>query len=220
MTGTKTILAFGDSLTWGADPVSGGRHRFEDRWPSVLEAGLGGAARVIAEGLGGRTTMFDDHGAAAERNGVRILPTLLGSHHPLDLVIIMLGTNDLKIRFNKPASEVAMGIGCLIYDLRELAPGPGGSVPEIMIVAPPPILDDVKEWKSIFAGAPEKSRQLALEFEIMADSLGVHFFNAGSVCSCDEADGFHLNADAHRALGAALAQEIEAIGWPTQQRKS
>lgn len=107
-----------------------------------------------------------------------------------------------------------MGMGCLIYDLRELSPGPGGSVPEIMIVAPPPILDDIKEWKSIFAGAPEKSRQLALEFEIMADSLGVHFFNAGSVCQCDEADGFHLNADAHRALGAALAQEVEAIGWP------
>jgi lysophospholipase L1-like esterase len=132
----------------------------------------------------------------------------------------MLGTNDLKVRFNKPASEVAMGIGCLIYDLRELAPGPGGSVPEIMIVAPPPMLDDVKEWKSIFDGAPEKSRQLALEFEIMADSLGVHFFNAGSVCQCDEADGFHLNAEAHRALGTALAQEIEAIGWPALERKA
>jgi lysophospholipase L1-like esterase len=111
-----------------------------------------------------------------------------------------------------------MGIGCLIYDLRELSPGPRGSVPEIMIVAPPPILDDIKEWKSIFAGAPEKSRQLALEFEIMADSLGVHFFNAGSACQCDAADGFHLNADAHRALGAALAQEVEAIGWPAVER--
>ena len=82
MTGQKTILAFSDSLTWGADPVSGGRHRFEDRWPSVLEAGLGGAARVIAEGLGGRTTMFDDRGAAADRNGVCIVPTLLAATIP------------------------------------------------------------------------------------------------------------------------------------------
>ena len=91
----KQILAFGDSLTWGANPGGRGRHRFEDRWTSVVEENLIGV-RVIAEGLGGRTTSFDDYSAMADRNGVKVLPTLLGSHYPLDLVAIMLGTNDLK----------------------------------------------------------------------------------------------------------------------------
>ena len=136
---------------------------------------------------------------------------------PLDLVIVMLGTNDLKARFNQPPSEVAMGVGCLIYDIKELLPGPRGTIPEIMIVSPPPMLDDIKEWRSIFAGGPEKSRQLALEFEIIADSLEVHFFDAATVSSCDHRDGFHINADAHAALGQALAREIEAIGWANER---
>jgi lysophospholipase L1-like esterase len=218
----RSVLCFGDSNTHGQIPGRGPLERYDrnTRWPGVLQSELGPSWYVIEEGLSGRTTVHDDPIEGAHKNGRTYLRPCAQSHTVLDLVIIMLGTNDLKIRFNKPASEVAMGIGCLIYDLRELAPGPDGRVPEIMIVAPPPILDDVKEWKSIFAGAPEKSRQLALEFEIMADSLGVHFYNAGSVCSCDAADGFHLNAESHRALGAALAQEIEAIGWPTQERKS
>ncbi|MCC8944011.1 lysophospholipase L1-like esterase [Bradyrhizobium sp. USDA 4518] len=212
----RSVLCFGDSNTHGQIPGRGPLERYDraTRWPGVLQAELGSRWYVIEEGLSGRTTVHDDPIEGTHKNGRTYLRPCIQSHTILDLVIIMLGTNDLKVRFNKPPSEVAMGMGCLIYDIRELAPGPGGSVPEIMIVAPPPMLDDIKEWKSIFAGGPEKSRQLGLEFEIMADSLGVHFFNAGTVCQCDEADGFHLNAGAHRALGVALAQEIDAIGWP------
>ena len=87
----KTILCYGDSLTYGANPVMGGpRHAYEDRWPTALETALQGKVRCIAEGLGGRTTVHDDWYADADRNGARILPTLLSSHEPLDMVIIML----------------------------------------------------------------------------------------------------------------------------------
>lgn len=92
----QQILAYGDSLTWGADPVTGLRHPHEDLWPSVLEGGLGGAARVLHDGLGGRTTCFDDHAGPSCRNAVKTLPVALGSHMPLDLLILFLGTNDLK----------------------------------------------------------------------------------------------------------------------------
>ncbi len=102
----KTILAYGDSLTFGASPIPNGpRHAYEDRWPTALEKGLGGKARVIAEGLGGRTTAIDDWCAAADRNGARILPTLLESHSPLDLIVIMLGTNDIKPFLGRTAAE-------------------------------------------------------------------------------------------------------------------
>ncbi|MCS6760670.1 MAG: hypothetical protein MO846_00665 [Candidatus Devosia symbiotica] len=78
----KTILAYSDSLTFGANPTGGTRQAYADRWPSALETGLIGKARVVAEDLGGRATASDDWYATADRNGVRILPTLLESHDP------------------------------------------------------------------------------------------------------------------------------------------
>ena len=211
----RSILCFGDSNTYGQIPGRGPLDRYppDARWPGVLKSQLGAGWHVVEEGLSGRTTVHDDPVEGVHKNGRRYLRPCLQSHAPLDLVIIMLGTNDLKVRFNKPPSEVAMGIGCLVYDIKELAPGRGGTVPEIMVVAPPPMLENIKEWKSIFAGAYQKSHELALEFEIIADSLEVHYFDAGLVVTCDEADGFHIGAEAHRLLGTALAQEVEAIGW-------
>lgn len=168
---------------------------------------------MVEEGLSGRTTVRDDPIEGPIKNGRTYLRPCLMSHAPLDLVIIMLGTNDLKIRFNQPASEVAMGIGCLVHDINELALGPHGRPPEIMVVAPPPMLHDIKEWEQIFKDGQQKSRELALQFEIVADSLEVHFFDAGLVASCDPRDGFHIDDSAHLALGTAIAREIEAIGW-------
>jgi len=211
----KSVLCFGDSNTHGQAPGGTPLDRFgpEERWPGVLRAALAPHWYVIEEGLSGRTTVYDDPIEGALKNGRTYLRPCLMSHAPLDLVILMLGTNDLKARFGQPASEVAMGIGCLIHDIKELEPGTNGTVPEILVVSPPPMLDDIKEWEGIFAGAQAKSHQLAHEFEVIADSLEVHFFDAGSVVTSDMADGFHLSREAHAALGLALAQEVRAIGW-------
>jgi lysophospholipase L1-like esterase len=212
---TRSVLCFGDSNTYGQIP--GGspldRYTLAQRWPGVLQRKLGAAWHVVEEGLSGRTTVYNDPIEGDIKNGRTYLRPCMMSHAPLDLVIIMLGTNDLKARFGQPASEVAMGIGCLIHDIRELELAPGGKAPEIMIVSPPPMLNDIKEWESIFKGAQVKSRELALQFEIIADSLEVHFFDAGSACTCDPRDGFHINDEAHANLGTALALEVEAIGW-------
>jgi lysophospholipase L1-like esterase len=215
----RSVLCFGDSNTHGQVP--GGtpldRYGAADRWPNVMGRALGPGWHIVEEGLSGRTTVRDDPIEGAHKNGRTYLRPCIQSHMVLDLVIIMLGTNDLKARFSQPASEVAMGIGCLVYDIKELMPGPKGTIPEIMIVAPPPMLDDIKEWEPIFSGAQEKSRRLALEFEIIADSLEVHFFDAGSVVACDPLDGFHINKEAHLVLGNALAREVEAIGWTREK---
>lgn len=211
----KTVLCYGDSNTHGQVPGGSPLERFspEERWPGAMRSALGADWYVIEEGLSGRTTVHNDPIEGDIKSGRLYLRPCLMSHAPIDLVILMLGTNDLKARFGQPASEVAMGIGCLIHDIRELKPGPGGQSPEILVVAPPPMLDDIGEWEGIFSGAQPKSHQLAHEFEVIADSLEVHFFDAGSVITSDPADGFHLSREAHETLGHAIAQEVVNIGW-------
>ncbi|RCX08753.1 SGNH/GDSL hydrolase family protein [Marinomonas foliarum] len=211
----KNLLCYGDSNTHGQIPGGQSTERFgpDDRWPGVLARKLGSSWHVIEEGLSGRTTVRNDPVEGKHKNGRRYLTPCLQSHAPLDLIILMLGTNDLKRRFWLTASEVAMGISCLVHDIKELAPGPAGRVPEILIVSPPPMLNDLKEWSAIFEGAQKTSRELAMAYEIMADSLEVHFFDASSVCVSAPEDGFHMDLQAHHLLGEALAQEIVNIGW-------
>jgi len=211
----KTILAYGDSLTYGANPVPGGaRHPLADRWPTSLERGLGGKARVIAEGLGGRTTVHDDHFADADRNGARILPTLLSSHGPLDLVIIMLGTNDLKPFHGRTAQECAYGVRRLVQIVRGHAAGEGQKAPAIIIVAPPQLSKtDHPEMMKHFGedDAIAESKQLAYWYKLRADELGVGFFDASTVAQPDPADGVHLDAKNTRAIGVGLVPVVKQV---------
>lgn len=207
----RTALCYGDSNTHGQIPGGGAWDRYAqpDRWPGVMGRELGNTWSIIEEGLGGRTCVHDDPVEGVDKNGRTYLRPCLNSHAPLDLVIVMLGTNDLKSRFGLSASQIAEGVGLLVHDIMDVAPGPRGSVPEIMIASPPPMLDDIGEWEAIFSGAAAKSRMLAPAFSRLADSLGVHVFDGGSVAGCDPRDGFHLGLEAHRALGVALAREVE-----------
>jgi len=211
----KTILAYGDSLTYGSNPIAGGpRHDYADRWPTVLEQGLGGKARVIAEGLGGRTTSFDDTAAAADRNGARILPTLLASHAPLDLVVIMLGTNDLKPTINGSALTASYGVRRLLQVVRGYFTEQLQDVPKVLIVSPPHLCPtDNRDLAELFGGAAAiaQSKELARFYKLRADEQGASFFDAASVAVADPADGVHLNAANTRAIGEGLVPVVKSI---------
>lgn len=203
---TKTVLCYGDSLTWGFDAEGQARHPFEDRWPSVLQKALGPGVNVIAEGLNGRTTAYDDHLAAADRNGARLLPSILTSHAPLDLVVIMLGTNDLK-RGNAGSAHHAMrGVERLVQIVRH-HPWPFGTEeqPEILIVAPPKVCETANPvFAAMYKGAVTESDMLGSLYSDLADDLGCGFFDAASVCETTPVDGVHLDAANTRALGRGL----------------
>ena len=202
----RTILCYGDSLTWGYDAGSLGRHAYEDRWPSVLQGGLGDAARVIPEGLNGRTTAFDDHLADADRNGVRVLPTLLATHSPLDLVIILLGTNDMKPFICGDAYGSKQGMERLIDLVRSQVYGFFYKAPEVLIVSPPPVCaTDNAEFAAMFDGAIEQSKRLAGLYAEAAGEYACSFFDAGTVAETTPLDGIHLDAENTRAIGTALA---------------
>ena len=209
----KTILAYGDSLTYGANPQSGGpRHPYEDRWPTALERSLDGRARVIAEGLGGRTTVFDDHSSVADRNGARVLPTLLDSHKPLDLVIIMLGTNDLKIYINGTAFGAAMGVKRLVQIVRQHPYDVGQPVPQVIMVAPPLTVEtDHADLHPMFAPRADEAKLFDGIYSRVARELGVGYFNAASVAVADKRDGVHLDEANTRAIGTGLAPLVKQI---------
>ncbi len=206
----KTVLCYGDSNTFGHATAArpDGRYGPDERWTGVLAATLGPEWLVIAEGLGGRTTVSDDPIEGAEKNGRTYLYPCLMSHKPLDVVVIMLGTNDLKARFNKTPWEIAAGVGVLVDLVRTARAGRDEGVPEILVVSPPPTADSFPTYSEMFIGAPPKSHRLAPEYRRMAAERGVAFFDAGSVIKSSPVDGIHFDPGALPLLGRAIAAEI------------
>jgi lysophospholipase L1-like esterase len=209
----RSILCFGDSNTFGSATVTrpDGRYGPDERWPGVLRAVLGADWLVIEEGHGGRTTVSPDPIEGADKNGLAYLLPCLHSHRPLDVVAIMLGTNDLKARFNKSPWEVAAGVAKLAELAREPAFGREGRAAEVLVISPPPFAPLTEAHAEMFAGAVEKSQHLAREYRKMAAAAGAHFFDAGSVIRSSKHDGFHLDPDAHLVLGKAVAGEVQRI---------
>jgi lysophospholipase L1-like esterase len=207
----KNILCYGDSLTWGYNAEGPSRHRLEDRWPSVLQAELGSSAHVIADGLNGRTTAYDDDLAGEDRNGARTLPLVLGTHSPLDLVIIMLGANDMKPWIHGNAFVSKHGMKRLAQIVRTHPYQLEAPAPELIIVSPPPVTPtDDAEFAAAFAGAIEASVHLASHYKALATEIGCGFFDAGSVARTTPLDGIHLDAENTRAIGRGIAPLVRS----------
>lgn len=203
------VVAFGDSNTWGYDPATGQRFPPDVRWTGVMQRELGPAWRVIEEGLNGRTTVFDDP-IEPDRRGSDYLPPCLRSHAPLDLLIIALGCNDLKLRFSASPGDIANGAERLIQMARAEPVGPGGAPPAIILVAPPP-LARLSELAEMFSGGAEKSKLLADRYRVVAERNGVGFVDAGEFVVCSDRDGIHYEPDQHAILGRAMAAAARMV---------
>ncbi len=210
----RVVMCFGDSNTHGTCAMTGlndkRRLSREARWPGVLAGNLGAGWHVIEEGHPGRTCAHDDPVEGAHKNALRILPALLETHCPLDLVIIMLGTNDLKARFCVPASDIALSCERLIGEVLCSAAGPDQDAPHILIVSPAPI-EEVGFLGDMFAGGAAKSRLLAANLADVATRNRVGFFDASKVAEVDMRDGIHLTDKSHETLGRALADAVREI---------
>ena len=206
----KTVLCFGDSNTWGSNPATGERYPRDVRWPGVLRAALGGEYEVIEEGMPGRTTVFEDPLEPYKR-GKDYLPPCLRSHAPLDLVIILLGTNDVQMRYSASALDIALGCDALIGLVESSNAGPEGIAPDILLVAPPPIKPIPEPWDESFVGAEEKSRRLAEHYRRIAETRSCAFLDAGGHIASSDEDGVHWEASEHAKLGKALAPEVRRL---------
>lgn len=215
------ILAFGDSLTWGRIANRPERHGDEVRWPRVLEKALSGYATVIEEGLNGRRIALEDP-LRPYRSGISLLPLFIECHAPLDLVILMLGTNDCQRLHSLSPYDVARSMRALAQVAQRPPVEPGMPVPQVLIVSPPVarMPDDPEHEAALtMEGAPEKMAQLAGYYRRIADEIGADFFDAAAVATVCGDDGIHLDAENTRAIGLALAPVVDGLlGLPLPAR--
>ena len=208
----RRILCFGDSNTFGTIPGTQRRHDDAVRWSGILQSELGEGYTVITEGYGGRTTVFSDP-VENKMSGIDYFYPCTASQMPLDLVIIMLGTNDLKPRFGVNAASIAFGLKRYADTLKlvkEEYPRPG-----LLIVSPvliDPAYKNDPDMHAIFGeDADVRSREFAEAFSRTAEVLGAHFLNAADFARASKTDGIHLEAEEHRKLGTAIAVKVKEI---------
>ena len=205
----KTILCYGDSNTWGYSPHDKCRFGLNLRWTGVLQNKLGDQFRIIEEGLNGRTTVWDDP-IEGFKNGMNYLIPCLESHKPLDLITIMLGTNDLKCRFSVSAYDIAESVGVLIKHVQQSTVGSHETGPFILLMAPPP-LANLGDNEEMFQGGFEKSKLFGRHYRRKAMEMGCEFLDASKFIKSSDLDGIHFEQEEHRKLGEAVSQKITAI---------
>ena len=204
----KTILCFGDSNTWGYIPGSGERYPYENRWTGILQQRLGNQYRVIEEGLSGRYTVWDDPFRSG-RNGSKLLLPLLESHAPVDLIIIMLGTNDVLHISENTAYDAARGVYVLIEIVQRSQCGAEGLAPSVLLISPP-LMSKLSENLGLEChGDPNKSHGFSEHYKRVSEEFDCYFLDAAEVCEASETDGVHLDQDAHLRLAIAVAGKID-----------
>lgn len=208
----KYILCYGDSNTWGCVPEKFTRYEFDERWPGYMKNLLGEDVHVYENALNGRTTVFEDS-IEEGRNGRTNLEVTLIQNAPIDLFIIMLGTNDVKNRFAKDPWDIGWGLNLLISIVKNSTCGVDGCAPKILIAAPIHLSSD---WGSslhntVFSvESVEKSTQLAQIYQVIAERNGCYFIDA-SLYASSCGDGVHMSKEGHAAIGKAMAEKIKEI---------
>lgn len=210
----KTILCYGDSNTWGQKPDKSGRYTADVRWTGVVQKKLGENYYVIEEGLSSRTTDLD-YAHKPGRNGKTYLAACIGSHNPLDVVILMLGTNDLKIEFDRSASDIAAAIHGLVDDINSSAWNGQKNAPRIILVSPILVDNDAPDFQEFYSThynetSVRKSQQLAKELSEVAKNTGCHFLDDASVSRAGT-DGIHFDEASHLTLGTLIANHLRQM---------
>ena len=203
-----TVLCYGDSNTYGYDPYTRGRYPYEKRWTTLLGEMLGSRYEVISEGLNGRTTAYDRPGAAW-KNGMSSFTACLGTHKPVDYVIIMLGTNDCDEELGLSAGDIADGMESLVKLVEEETPALQGYVPEIIVAVPAAIQGDIE--KSPFADkltqvSVRNSLDIGPLYREIAERHCVRFADAGGMEVSSDCE--HLTEEGHRQIAELFFRSI------------
>ncbi|MBU9738493.1 SGNH/GDSL hydrolase family protein [Diplocloster agilis] len=204
----KNILCYGDSNTYGLKSDLVSRYERHERWTGILQERLGSGYYVIEEGLGGRTTVWDDP-VEEHKNGKTYLLPCLESHKPLDLVILMLGTNDLKLRFSVSSFDVGTAMENLVKTILKSEAGRNQNAPEILLITPVPIRSvGNPDLDRMLHGAVRKSHELAPYYERIARQYRIHYLNPEGQVELNDQDGIHYTLKGHQEMAALIQKKI------------
>lgn len=208
----KTILCYGDSNTYGLMPDLISRYERPVRWTGLLQKKLGEEYYIIEEGLGGRTTVWDDP-IEEHKNGKKYLLPCLDSHKPLDLVIIMLGTNDLKARFGVTPFDVSVAMDNLVNTVLKSDAGIDFKPPQILLVTPVPIhsVGRAEDLDQMIPDMENRSKSLGTYYEAIAEKYNLYYMNPEEKVEVNSIDGIHYTAKGHAQMSELMAEKIREI---------
>lgn len=204
----KQILCFGDSNTYGLIPKTTDRYDWNTRWTGIIgEKLVNKGYRIIEEGLCGRTTIFDDP-LRIGRRGTELLPVILETHKPVDIVILMLGTNDCKSFYDASASVIGLGMKKLIGQVRNAAPKA-----KILLISPIHLGDDIWDGYDLEfnADSVKTSKNIGSVYKRIADEEQIDYLAASDYALPSKEDREHLNQDGHKALARAIVNQLEQM---------
>lgn len=212
----KRVLCFGDSNTYGAIPHNDDRFPAHIRWTGILQTLLRDKIEVIEEGLCGRTVATKHPALATQADGLEYFyhggqyfyPCIM-SHDPIDLVVIMLGTNDIKNKYGKTIEEITNDlekffINAVIREENLIRK------PEILLVAPIPMNETYEYVKANFIDGNAKLEKLSREYEALTERHKIHFMNAFDLRYVGD-DGLHFNAEGHALFAQNIASKISTL---------
>lgn len=212
----KRILCYGDSNTFGYNPHTQGRYPKSVRWPGVLAQILGVNYEVIEEGLNNRTIALEPKGEPW-RSGAYYLEPCLRSHIPVDMFILMLGSNDMKTVFSQTATSIGKNIRYLVQTVKRISAEKNlsGCPCDILLISPIFVSENIigVDYADEFGGmaAVKLSRQLPSVYEKIAREEGCIYLNGASCAEPSQADGLHLDESGHRKMAEAVAKVIKNI---------
>lgn len=205
-----SVLCYGDSNTYGYNPENGMRYAKRIRWTGKLQELLGEKYEVLEEGCNGRTTVFEDPVEGWKR-GIDYIKPCLNTHKPVDCVVMMLGSNDLKKTFHATSMEIAEGAGKIVEVIKDFCKEKQGFEPKILLVAPPVIGENICQGSfraSFDETAVERSKEFGVIYENVAKKCGCYFLDAGLYVKSSPLDSLHLSRGAHRKLGVEIGKFI------------
>ena len=210
----KNILCFGDSNTWGYDPATQTRFSKDIRWTGVLQQLLGSKYNVIEEGLNGRTTNVNekqDHGLGyfrPFRSAMDLLSVLIETNSPLDLIIVMLGTNDLKTNFNQSSEMIAKNMRLVCESIIDNDYFQSKS---IILVSPTHINEESPNLLDSFIGTTQASQSFSNSYRKISDDLDLYFLDASESVKTNKIDGLHWDTMQHSDFANSLFNKIKKV---------
>lgn len=217
--GKYRILCFGDSLTWGFDPAKRTRIDDDKRWTGVLQNLLGSGYTVIEEGQNGRTIATEDP-AEGEKNGLNYILPCIESHKPLDLMILMLGTNDLKRKFSYSSMDVAGEMQIFLEKVQAYNRFRMQDQMQILLISPPFIEEHAEDpWLEDcydFSRSAGVSRELSSWYRQLAEMYGCLFLDASRIVRTSAVDGIHLDEAEQGKLGRAVYETLRREVLPEE----